>query len=191
MSGNNVSERPRIDQKAALQNQPEVDAGDLDAYRKFVAERAASADGHTFFNRSAAHAAIVIEYLFRGASREMNIMTGELHQPVYAAPAVISAAVEFLTKHPTAEIHIISEKLIDPSHPMLKGLADAGLSGRVSTKLLESTVAAKMPPVHFAVADGRSFRFEPDKRLMEAVIQFGEEGIGNRLDSFFKNLNQK
>jgi hypothetical protein len=160
----------------------------LEAYRKFVADRAAAADGELFFNRSADHAAIVIEYLFRGAASEVNILTGELFKPVYAKPAVVEAAVGFLRDHPDATIRIVAERPIPESHPMLIGLARAGLRHRTTIKVLDPASASTLT-VHFAVADGRAFRLEPNKKLMEAVIQFGAPQTGDRLNDLFHKIS--
>jgi len=182
-----VSETMNAELETKVTPAKEIETGDLDAYRKFVAAHAEAANGELFFNRSTAHAAIVIEYLFSGASREVNILTGELYQPVYAESAVVQAAIGFLRGHPEAAIRIVSEKPIDEPHPLLKGLADAGLRDRVSIKVLDPSISSGLP-VHFAVADGRSFRFEPNKKLMEAAIQFGAPQTGALLNNIFHKI---
>ena len=166
----------------------EIDERELETYRKFVEAIAKMADGKPIFNRSPAHAAVVVEFLLNGATKEFNVITGELYQQVYAAPAVIAAAVRFLTTNPDAEIHILSEKAVGKNtHPLLTALAAAGVDARVKLKQLKEDVVAGTP-FHFAVADANAFRFESDKKLMEAVIQFGKKDIGQKLETIFQRL---
>src|SRR5437762_10243802 len=83
---------------------PETENGEIEAYREFVEAVAKVADGRTIFNRSPSHAAVVIETLLRGATKEFDVLTGELFKPVYATAGVIQAAVDFLKNNPAAEI---------------------------------------------------------------------------------------
>jgi hypothetical protein len=164
---------------------------DLIAYREFVDKIANAADGRVILNRSAAHAAIIIEYLFKKAKREVNILTGKLFERVYGAPGVVSTAIVFLRDHPSARLCIISEHRIDATHPLLSALKNTpGLSERVDCRILKPEIA-EATPYHFAVADGSCFRFEREKKLLEAIVQFGETAVGQKLNDVFRSLYAK
>ncbi|HEX4410565.1 MAG TPA: hypothetical protein VH206_17475 [Xanthobacteraceae bacterium] len=159
---------------------------DLEAYRQFVSEVAAAADGRVIFNRSRAHAAIIIEHIFGAAQNEVNILTGQLYPTVYANDHVAQAAVAFLRRNSSARLNIVSEQQLSPTHPLLKATR-AVASDRVKVFTLKNDVAARTP-FHFAVADGRSFRFEPKKAVTEAVVQFGAPDAGKKLNDLFRDL---
>jgi hypothetical protein len=162
--------------------------GDLANYREFVDQIATAADGRVILNRSAAHAAIIVEYLFRTATREVNILTGRLFERVYGAPGVVAAALAFFRDHPAARLCIVSEEPIDQAHPLMSALKKVpSISERIDHRILKSEVA-KATPYHFAVADGSSFRFEREKTAMEAIVQFGEKAVGQKLNSTFRSL---
>lgn len=158
--------------------------GELKEYRDFVAKVAEAADGKTILNRSAQHAAVIVEFLFRKAEREMKIATGELHPIVYGVPGVIEAALSFLRKNASAHIEIKSERSIDrATHPLLSAIDAAGYADRVTI-----TVANERFPFHFALADGKHFRFERTPPGYEAVVQFGGAKFGSRLAEFYPLL---
>jgi hypothetical protein len=164
-----------------------ADAAELETYRKFVEAVAQMADGKPIFNRSPAHAAVVVEYIIGGASEKIDIITGRLYEQVYGVPTVVEAAMRFLRSQPTASMRILSEELIAPNHPLLSAIKSAGFQDRVSMKVLPKEIAASTP-YHFALADSNSFRFESDKTQMEAVVQFGKDDIGRKLDITFNRL---
>lgn len=161
-------------------------ATELKQYRAFVEKVALERNGQLIFNRSEAHAAIVVEYLFKSAKREINILTQRLHVPVYGGGALIEAAKLFLS-NPGAQLRIISEEDIPDDHPLIAGLLKADLGKQVSRRVMNPT-AAKATPFHFAVADGSCFRFEPDKRLMAAIVKFGDEDFGKKLVNRFQEV---
>lgn len=166
---------------------PQGETCEMRAYRAMVAEIARAADGRVIVNRSEAHAAVVIEHIFRSAKNEIDILTGQLYEPIYSAPGVVQAAIDFLSSRPDGKVRIISEKPINESHPLIAALTKirpSGIDRRVMTEEME-----KQTPFHFAVADERCFRFEPDKKSFEAYGQFGEPGLGAKLKTTFDRLS--
>jgi hypothetical protein len=164
-----------------------TEADELRAYREFVESVAKAADGSMIFNRSPAHAAAVVAALLKGATKEVDIITGELFEPVYGATDVIDAAVVFLNEHPDGRIRVLSERPIADNHPLLAALETAGVRAKIVKKQIPSD-AAVATPFHFAVADAQSFRFEANKDVMEAVVQFGKKDAGARLSSIFNKM---
>jgi hypothetical protein len=169
----------------AMSQAREVNSEELQAYQKMVAQVAAAADGRVIVNRSESHAAVVIEHVFRSAEKKIDIITGRLHKPIYGNPAVIDAAVKFFEAYPDGKMNILSEERVEETHPMLAALQ--GVRDRIDLRVMSADLA-KGTPFHFAVADSRSFRFEPDKTTFEAYGQFGEPKTGATLRAVFDRL---
>ncbi len=159
-------------------------ASELDEYRRLVADVASAADGTVIFNRSAEHAAVITENIFRCAQREVDVLTGHLHEPVYGQTLVVDAAIGFLRGAADRRINIISEDPISGSHALISAISAAGLADQVSCNTLPEPLRTSFP-YHFAVADGRSFRFEPDEQKFEAIGQFGDDKAGSNLKQRF------
>lgn len=165
--------------------EPAVDA----SYREYVRT---VADGEwpsdLILNRSAGHAGIIIENLFRKAIASVEILTGRLNRDVYGVPEVVAAAENFLRTRSDAKIHILSEEAIDRNrHPLLARLVQVGLSDRVEISVVPESVRETFS-FHFAVADGACFRFEESRDKFDAVVQFGEPEVGRRLHEKFIEL---
>jgi len=180
-----IADRPPVamDGQTVVASDP---AAELQQYREFVERVASERSGELIFNRSESHAAIVVEYLFRTATCEINILTQRLYTPVYSAPELFDAAKDFLSK-PTARLNIISEEEIQDDHPLIKGLLDAGFGQKVSRRMMTPEAVASTP-FDFAVADGACFRFEPDKKSMAALVKFGDETFGKTLAEKFQEI---
>jgi hypothetical protein len=163
----------------------------MEVYRRYVAEVAEAADGEIILNRSPEHAAIIVEYLFRRAESEVDILTLELNEIVYGEKGVIDAAMRFLQDHPSAKLNILSEKSVDKSsHPFLRALKRAGLMDRVDLRVVPEWLQQEYG-YNFAVADGRHFRFEKEREHFDAVVQFGEKTVGEKLRSIFHTLQHR
>lgn len=153
------------------------------SYRSYVFEQAASdaEPGTAFLNKSTAHAAIVVEALFRQAQRSVRILTNALSDDVYGTPLVIEAAVAFLRRE-GARLEIIAESR--PCRVMLDRIGQVGLADRVDIRLLPPHVT-KIVDVNYMLVDERSYRFETEKGLREATVQFNGEAVASRiLDNF-------
>jgi hypothetical protein len=75
----------------------------MDTYRDFVR---AAADGRKpsqiILNRTAPHAAIILEAIFQRAVATVQILTGRLNPDVYAANGIVAAVCAFLAFADTA-----------------------------------------------------------------------------------------
>ena len=181
--GTPTSEKPTVPAKEMAQ--PEESTSELAAYRNMVATVAAAADGRVIVNRSEAHAAVVIEHVIKSAKQQIDILTGELHRPIYGDDNVVASAVNFFKANPQGTMRILSERPVSEDHPFLAALAS--VRDRIDLRIMSA--AEKTPKFHLAVADGKSFRFEPDKNKYEAFGQFGEPVIGEKLKSAFERLH--
>jgi len=162
----------------------------MDEYREFV-ERIADGGwpSETILNRSSDHAAVILENLFRKAVDSVEILTSELKTDVYGIPGVIRSALGFLQQNDNARIYILTESTIDRTvHPFLQTIDDSGLGDRVSIRLVDPAAKAGYK-FNFAVADGRSFRFEESRESFEAIVGFGHDKFANRLHVIFDALS--
>lgn len=161
-----------------------------DDYRRYV-EKLSNAGNATevILNRSSEHAAVVVEFLFRRAEYEMEILTNELAEDVYGVPGVIAAAQSFLERNLNASIHILAEKpVVRASHPLLRSLDQSGLGDRVHLAFIPEATQ-KTYNFNFAVADQKSYRFEETRTTREAIVQFGDAKFGAQLHSVFGKLS--
>jgi hypothetical protein len=164
---------------------------DAAAYRAYVQQ---AADGNKpseiLVNRSAHHAAIVMEVLFSKAHREVRILTKALSEDVYATPSTLRAAIRFLQQNGDGKIEILTEQPIDrASHGFLRELDHQGCGGRVKVWAVPPN-AQKMYRFNFAVVDGLHFRFESDRDNREAIVQFGETAFAGHLDRIFGTIRE-
>jgi hypothetical protein len=171
----------------AAANEPD---DDLDDYRRYVTEVAKAADGKVILNRTPSHAAVIIEQIFNGATQEVVILTDDLCRPIYGVRGVIQSVIRFLRDHPGAVLRILSENPLDLEHPLLNKLEQEGLLNRVERRVLTERMK-QTNKFHFAVADSRCFLFEPEKDVTQAIVQFGEDKIGQRLRSVFAELQDQ
>jgi hypothetical protein len=163
--------------------------GHMKEYRKFVEDVAnGSRAGEVILNRSPDHAAVVIEFLFRKAESYVHILTRRMSEEVYSKQGILDAAVEFLGAHPAATISILAEEPINRSlHPFFVAV-DRIFKERVRLRFV-APAKVHTYNFNFAVADGRSYRFEESRDSREAVIQFGDEEFGEKLEATFEELS--
>ena len=164
----------------------------MEDYRKFVRGIADSKwPTETILNRSIGHASIIFENIFRKAQKLVEILTGELRADVFGTPKAIAETVDYLQRNKDAKIHILSENVIDTNvHPLFAELRRLGLLNRIELRQVPAEVQ-RTYPYHFAVADSLSYRFEKSRLQLEAVVQFGEPGVGQQLHTRFIDLVKK
>jgi hypothetical protein len=161
----------------------------MNEYREFVAKVADSTwPSETIANRSWEHASVIIEFLFRKSETNVEILTSKLTESVYSCPPLVAAAKDFLRDHPQAIIKILSENKIERgAHPFLIAMDAEGFAGRVALKFIGANMHSRYK-FNFAVADGKSFRFEDSRESFEAVVGFGHEKLASRLHVIFTQL---
>jgi hypothetical protein len=175
-----------IDQ-AIVTSSEDVTPKELIAYRNFIKDVARKHDGRPIFNRNRWHAAVVIEQIFKDAREEVRILTGELSNSIFGVQDVIDAAKSFLNSSLTASIQVLSESQIAEDHFLLAALRQTSLRNRILLKVLRPEISTGTA-FHFVLADNDSFRFEPNKKIMEAIVQFGAAREAKRLKLTFDNL---
>lgn len=164
----------------------------MDRYREQVQAHAES--GRTgrasapVFNRSVAHAAIIIEILFKESRNEVDILTGCLNESVYGKPEVIAACQEFICSG--GKLRILIERkgeFSGENHPMISKIKCMNGNGRVDIRFVPADIQG-LYTYHFAVCDGKSYRMEGDRTKTEAIAQFGDEQISSSLVERFNEL---
>jgi hypothetical protein len=139
-------------------------------------------------NRSAEHAAVILERLFLTATDRVSVLSNALSDDVYGSVAVQDSAVQFLKSHPQGKINLLVERPEeDLGSLFLKRLTDAGVGQQVCMSVLSPEVVADYR-FNFAVADGCSYRFEEDRQDRHASVQFGNRSFGETLEDAFAEL---
>lgn len=159
---------------------------DIAAYRAAVRHQAQVADGTVVWNRTPAHAAVVIAELFCSATSVIEIVSDNLTDKVWGSQDVVSGVRKFLSRHDDVKLRIITEHPVRVSeNRFLSSIPAADFeSGKV--KVFEAG-SDMTPPVtlHFMVVDGVGFRIQEDRDKLAAMIQFGDPGTGATLRSIF------
>jgi restriction system protein len=154
----------------------------VDDYRSFVQQFASTGSGGPFTSSRSEHVAIVISQLFLTATKEVLILTNSLNPHIFADKEVVDAAKAFLQRNPQGNIRIISEEPIQSNHPLLHALGHGAQCRIVPAEL------RKLMTFHFVVTDGQSFRLETDSRKPEAIVQFGNKEMGERMRQTFDTI---
>lgn len=168
-------------------------ASDLQNYRDMISELAKSANGDVIFNQDFEEAAIIIEYIFHSSQNEVDIITQKLLPDIFGNAKLIDAARNFLAENPDATISIISAEPISPAHPLINKLTKSDLGNRIDLRVMTPNIKDKVH-YHLTVGDRRYFRFERKPRpgdVCDAVVQFGEEQIGNKLADAFERVRSQ
>lgn len=156
-------------------------------YRRLIERYAASSVDKRVSNGLSAHAAILIETMFKTASSEMRIFSRDLNEEVFCSNEMIQAIVTFVAK-PYSTLKILLEKKPDDgwsnSHSLLQSLRKLDVHGTVEVMPAVGNYAAGKAE-HFAVMDDDGYRFEFDHDNCQAVANFNESMVAKKLISAF------
>jgi hypothetical protein len=161
-----------------------------DTYRALILERLQARDGTPIPNGTIAHAALLVEAMFKNASDKIRILTGELNARVYGAPEIVAAARQFLADADHS-LEIIFECEFNDNdaarHPLLAALGPGAnvTLWRLEPKFRQAVTA------HFALMDEDSYRYEADKTKDSAVAAFGDREFTESLIRLFENMKAK
>lgn len=163
----------------------DIDTGDANYVRR-IYELARICDGTPIFNASLGHAAVVIERIMANACTSVSILSGSLEPRVYGRSRVLMETMRFLDRE-HCEIRII----LEGKHPgvlkrnaFLERFKD---HPKVSLRFMHEQEQARYK-FHFLVADGESYRIEPDKSQSSAVVAFGHLQGALNLERVFGTL---
>lgn len=159
----------------------------MENYRENVKRLASERTGESFYNNSPCHASIILESLIETAQREVCFVTTALNPEVFARAEVVSASQKFLS-NAEHSMRILIEtdpnETVSTGHPFAQEVIQ---HNNFEIRKLPRYFLDDLD-YHFAVADGNSFRFEPDKTKWEASAAFGDERNGQKLQSVFEAL---
>lgn len=172
-------------------------ADDLDLYRQEVVDaalKARSGKSEVIFNRSSAHASVLIAELINHAEKEVSILTGRLDPKVFDTPEVLSSLEKF-SRQAGAKVNVILDGRDSVSGQIVADPVESKFISKVTTSSAESRIVHNLPEevikkyrCHFLVVDKRAYRFEPDWRDTEAIGSFLDNAFGTKLNDFFESL---
>ena len=154
-------------------------------------DRAAEASASRIIsNGKAQHAVYLIYKFLETAERDLRIYSGKLAEHLngvwaFADKTICNAAVEFLRRDGRNTLNILVEERVEPSHPFLAALADAGLLQQVKLAQVDDKLA---PDFHFLLRDDAAFRVEIDKSKAEALVNFNDRRFGGKLRELFDRM---
>ena len=161
---------------------------DVSGYGDLIERLAAQKLNQRISNGVPAHAAILLETMFRHAEEEIRIYTGKLDGDTYAAPALIREAKRFLRRPGTCLRVLLQERRTvewAKEQPFIKQLLDTppGL-GTFEVRCARGIYATDKAK-HFSVMDGTGYRFEVDHAKTRAVANFNEPEVARDFSSAF------
>lgn len=159
----------------------------IENYIAHIDRMARLMDGSTVLNGSAEHAAVINERMFNYADSSMDIVTRNLDPRVYGTDSIVSSAKLFLGI-PERHLRVAVENVpafARSGHPLISALSD-----------FQNFEIREIPAeyhdivdVNFTVMDGKSYRFERDKREAVAVACFGDtQGFSDKISLFFAKI---
>lgn len=164
----------------------------LDAYLDKVKLLARQRNGSIFFNDSLEYAASVVEHILAGARWSVSILTGNLNPQVYGSRIVLEKAQQFLqvSGRTAGRIRIIMEdisKYTDNPFLIKLGFFQRQEISPIEVRTVSSDVRDRYG-FHLLMTDNDSYRFEPDKSNLEAVVSFGDNDGAIHLGNVFNRI---
>ena len=159
-------------------------------YKEYVKEKAKKKDAEIFPNGTVEHAKVVIENLFEIAQRKINIFSGQLAD-VYESDVILENIKKFLEKS-NSELKILLQD-VEKNSKKLKKNAFVKLCEDFSEKCEIQTAAEddKTRKNHFITVDGKSYRFEPNKKEKRAIACFNDKDFTKKIDGVFKAMFER
>lgn len=157
-----------------------VNMNNVNEYRTIIEKFARERVNQRVSNGMAVHASVLLETMFKHATAEMRIFTGELNHVVFAQDSLIAAAKQFLMK-PYASLRILVQKDQGiewaQKHPLVSSLSEMNAPhGHYELRFASGSYALDTAN-HFAVMDNDGYRFELDHGDCRAVANFNEPRV--------------
>lgn len=155
-------------------------------YLDRVDDAAHRRDGQPFFNESLGHTAVIVERVIADAYRSVSILSRNLEPRIYGRNRTLDSTMRFLDEDPRG-MRILLEDADRKAHaenPFLNKFKD---HPKVALRHVPENLQKKYE-FHFLVADGESYRFEPDKSKSAAIVAFGDAEGANNLESIFNRI---
>ena len=158
-------------------------------YRAKVEALAKEQQGKPLYNDSIEHAAIILQSMVSYAQRSVKLLTGELNVDAYGRRAILDEIKHFVEDESHSlqilyENEALRQRDAGEEHPFFRVVTG---KGGVELRHVPPRLQSRYD-FHFIVVDGRSYRFEPNKKKFEAVAAFGDEEGGKKLEGLFSVL---
>jgi hypothetical protein len=165
---------------------------DAIGYRKTIQALASGDVNQRIPNGEPAHAAVLLEAMFRKAKADVRIFSRALATNTFGNVELIDAADRFLARRGT-RLRVLLEKPMDPvamdRHPFISSVRDVaakttGLCGAFELRFARGTYATETAK-HMAIMDDVGFRLETNHENTQAVANFNEPGVALELAAAF------
>jgi len=154
-------------------------------YRELVEKLVRNNSATRISNGQSAHAAILIETMFKNACSEVRIYSGELNNDVYCGDGVIHSAIEFLKKAGSSLRILLQKDHESSSHKLLNAIeSNDDLLGDYEVRVAVGTYATDDAD-HFAIMDEKGFRYEIDHDKCNAIASFNEPETAQKMATIF------
>ena len=153
-------------------------------YQSRIDQKARGNSSDLISNGTTEHAKILITTIFGKATRKIEIFTGFLNPEVYDDQRLIDSALRFLKKENTKMDVIVQED----DHTLISNALVNATKEKENFTIKEAGVKDKKEKCHFIVADGKSFRYEPDREKSTGIGCFYNTEVGNILTEYFSKL---
>lgn len=142
--------------------------------------------GERLINSSSSHAAAIVKQMIGDADRSVSILSRNLDPRLYGRNRTLATTAQFLDENPGEMRIILEEKDSDElsQNPFICRFKD---HPRVEFRFIPIHEQSRYK-FHFLVADGDTYRFEPDKAKTAAVVAFGDTEGGSNLERIFETL---
>lgn len=168
----------------------------MNNYRELVERLAKTNSSERIPNATIDHATVLIENLFAHAHEKVRILSGQLNKDVYGASEILGKARTFLRGEcgvsnegkKRLEILLQEPQLDIGENPLVRMCKEEPEFSNICEVKCISDAKDREISCHFIVADGKAWRFEPDKRTPAAIACFNEPEIGKQLDEMFDVL---
>lgn len=169
---------------------------DITEYEQLVSQLAAQQSSELISNSSVDHAAVLVRYMFKCASKAIRIFNGCLNKSVYGKDDVISAARNFVEKGGRLEVVIQDGLTPDEisSHGFLQALNQTCSNNtecQGSFELYAGNDQVREIPSHFLIMDGSGYRLESNKDQPVAFASFNDQQIAKSLNTLFERILEK
>lgn len=143
-------------------------------------------NGEKFLNGSLSHAATIVKQMIGDADRSVSILSRNLNPRLYSRNRTLATTARFLDENPGEMRIILEEKDSDElsQNSFVRRFKD---HPRVEFRFMPIHEQSRYK-FHFLVADGDTYRFEPDKAKTTAVVAFGDMEGGSNLELIFETL---
>jgi hypothetical protein len=169
-----------------------TDMSSLIEYRNNVESLAEMKSDLVFRNKSATHAAIVLENIFSSSNEVVRILSNRISKDVSNQfPTYCDAVEKFLMEG--GVIKVIHYDDLDLESDIVKLLMEykTKLPSQVLIKSAEQKVLldfADGDEIHYSVGDDNSYRVEVDTKTREAFVCFNDKEVARELINVFDDL---